>query len=202
MFLSFEGIDGCGKTTQLRRLATRLEASGLSVAATREPGGTRLAEAIRALLLEGRDALDARAELLLFGAARAAHVAQIIRPALEAGQWVLCDRFADSSEAYQGALGLDGSFIRAMNEFATGGLAPKRTFFLDVSPEVGAARRKDGAQDRIEARGLGFLGEVRTRYHALAAREGHRVVILDGSLPPDELEERIWQDAESFLVGA
>ena len=201
MFLSFEGIDGSGKTTQLKRLASRLEATGLTVVSTREPGGTRLAESIRALLLGDTDGIDARAELLLFGAARAGHVAQIIRPALEASQWVLSDRFADSSEAYQGALGLDADFIRAMNTFATRELEPKRTFFLDVSPEEGFARRKNADQDRIEARGLEFQSSVRQKYLEIAGREPHRVVVLDGALSPDELSELIWEDVEAFLVG-
>ncbi|RYX85280.1 dTMP kinase [bacterium] len=200
MFFSFEGIDGSGKTTQLKRLTAHLEETGLTVVATREPGGTRLAEAIRALLLEGRDAVEARAELLLFGASRAQHVAQIIRPALEAGQWVLSDRFADSSEAYQGALGLDAEFIRAMNSFATGELQPKRTFFLDVAPEVGFERRRGSSEDRIEARGLEFLTSVRARYLEIARRIPERFVILNGELSPDQLEETIWQDVEAFLV--
>ena len=133
-------------------------------------------------------------------AARAGHVAQIIRPALESGQWVLSDRFADSSEAYQGALGLDADFIRAMNDFATGELAPKRTFFLDISPETSINRRGQTANDRIEARGPAFLGEVRARYRELARREGHRITVLNGELSPDELEERIWEETETFLV--
>ena len=189
-----------GKTTQLKRLAARLEATGLTVVSTREPGGTRLAETIRALLLSA-EPVDARAELLLFGAARSQHVAQIIRPALSVSQWVLSDRFADSSEAYQGALGLDADFIRAMNRFATGDLAPKRTYFLDVSPEVGFERRKNGGEDRIEARGLEFLTQVRENYLELPRREPERVLVLDGGASPGELEELIWQDAESFLIG-
>ncbi len=200
MFISFEGIDGSGKTTQLKRLASRLESTGLPVVSTREPGGTRLAEAIRGLLLQSDDALDARAELLLFGASRAAHVAQIIRPALEANQWVLCDRFCDSSESYQGALGVDSDFIRAMNLFATGELMPKRTYFLDVSPEEGFARRQNAGQDRIEARGLEFQSNVRQRYLEIAQREPHRIVVLNGALSSDELSELIWEDAEAFLV--
>ena len=201
MFFTFEGIDGSGKTTQLRRLAARLEDTGLTVVSTREPGGTRLAEAIRALLLDTKGEVDARAELLLFGASRAAHVAQIIRPALEASQWVLSDRYGDSSEAYQGALSLDADFIRAMNRFATGELAPKRTFFLDVSPEVGFERRRGNSEDRIEARGLEFLTCVRTKYLEIARREPDRFTLLDGALSPDELGELIWNDVEAFLVG-
>lgn len=203
MFISFEGIDGSGKTTQLQRLAARLRDAELEVVPTREPGGTRLAEAIRALLLEGDDALDARAELLLFGASRAAHVTQIIRPALHANLWVLCDRFADSSLAYQGAgLGLDAEFVRSMNRFATGDLAPKQTFFLDVSPEVGLKRREGTGQDRIEARGLEFLTRVRAAYLEIAEREAHRFIVIDGAGPPDAIEAQVWEHVQPFLVGA
>lgn len=203
MFISFEGIDGSGKTTQLQRLAARLRDAELEVVQTREPGGTRLAEAIRALLLEGNDALDARAELLLFGASRAAHVAQIIRPALDANLWVLSDRFTDSSLAYQGAgLGLGADFVLSMNRFATGDLAPKQTFFLDVSPEVGLKRRQQNGQDRIEARGLEFLAKVRAAYLEIAEREAHRFIVLDGAGSPDDIEAQVWEHVQPFLVGA
>ncbi len=203
MFISFEGIDGSGKTTQLQRLAARLRDSELEVVQTREPGGTRLAEAIRALLLEGTEPLDARAELLLFGASRAAHVAQIIRPALDANLWVLSDRFADSSLAYQGAgLGLDAEFVLLMNRFATSDLAPKQTFFLDVSPEVGLERRAGNGQDRIEARGLDFLAGVRAAYLEIAAREAHRFIVIDGAGSPDDIEAQVWEHVQPFLVGA
>ncbi len=201
MFISFEGIDGSGKTTQLHRLAARLRDNELEVVSTREPGGTRLAEAIRGLLLDGSDALDARAELLLFGAARAAHVAQIIRPALEANLWVLSDRFADSTFAYQGAgLGLDEEFVRSMNRFATGNLAPRQTFFLDVSPEVGLARREGSSEDRIEARGVEFLAEVRQAYLEIAAREAERFIVVNGAASPDEIEAQVWEHVAPFLV--
>ena len=122
-------------------MRARLQADGIEVVATREPGGTALAESLRQTLLHGGD-IEARAELLLFGAARAQHVREIIRPALERGAWVLCDRFVDSSEAYQGGgLGLDRAFIRAMNAFATDNLLPARTYFVDAAPAVAAARR-------------------------------------------------------------
>ena len=194
MFISFEGIDGCGKTTQLNRLRARLEARGTAVVSTREPGGTALAESLRETLLHGGD-IEARAELLLFGAARAQHVREIIRPALERGAWVLCDRFIDSSEAYQGGgLGLDREFIRAMNAFATDGLTPNRTIFVDVTPSSGASRRaasRAGA-DRIEARGDEFGAKVRAVYLDIAARDSQRVIRVDGAPAPDEVEATIW----------
>ena len=193
MFITFEGIDGCGKTTQLNRLKARLEARGVEVVATREPGGTALAESLRATLLHGGD-IAARAELLLFGAARAQHAHEIIRPALERGAWVLCDRFIDSSESYQGGgLGLSRDFIRAMNEFATGGLTPDLTFFVDVAPAIGASRRAGEKADRIEARGAEFGQRVRAVYLEIAAREKARVVTVDGALAPDEVEAAIWE---------
>ncbi len=201
MFISFEGIDGSGKTTQLHRLAARLRDNEIEVVPTREPGGTRLAEAIRALLLDGSDVLDARAELLLFGAARAAHVAQIIRPALEANLWVLSDRFADSSLAYQGAgLGLSEEFVRSMNHFATGDLAPKLTFFLDVSPEISMKRREGSGDDRIESRGLEFLAGVRQAYLGIAEHEPQRFLVVDGTAAPDEVEAQVWEHVAPFLV--
>ena len=200
MFISFEGIDGCGKTTQLNRLRARLEARGLAVVATREPGGTSLAESLREILLHGGD-IEARAELLLFGAARAQHAREIIRPALERGAWVLCDRFVDSSEAYQGGgLGLDRDFIRAMNAFATDGLMPARTILVDVAPDVGASRRASRAgADRIEARGDDFGARVRAVYLDIAAREPQRVTRVNGELAPDEVEASIWESLKFLL---
>ena len=194
MFLTFEGIDGCGKTTQLQLLAAELERRGLIVQTTREPGGTALAENLRDFLLHSRDALDARAELLLFGASRAQHVSEVIRPALLGGKWVLSDRFADSSEAYQGAgLGLDADFIRAMNAFATGNLAPDLTFFLDVAPEIALERRQNQnlQNDRIEARGMEFQSQVRAAYLEIARRESARFVVLDANQNPAEIAAQI-----------
>ena len=191
MFLTFEGIDGCGKTTQLQLLARELERRGFAVQTTREPGGTALAETLRNFLLHGRDALDSQAELLLFGAARAQHVAEVIRPALDAKKWVLSDRFADSSQAYQGAgLGLDADFIGAMNRFATGNLVPDKTFFLDLAPEIALERRQNVQNDRIEARGIEFQAKVRAAYLEIARREA-RFVVLDADLAPNELSAQI-----------
>ena len=193
IFISFEGIDGCGKTTQLNRLSARLKARALDVVCTREPGGTALAESLRQTLLHGGD-IAARTELLLFGAARAQHAREIIRPALERGAWVLCDRFIDSSEAYQGGgLGLDRAFIRAMNAFATDDLTPELTFFVDASPDVATARRAGERADRIEARGAEFGERVRAVYHEIAARDFARIVTVDGNSTPDEIEAAIWE---------
>lgn len=194
MFVSFEGIDGCGKTTQLDRLRARLQARGIEVVCTREPGGTALAESLRQTLLHGGE-IEARAELLLFGAARAQHAHEIIRPALQRGAWVLSDRFMDSSEAYQGGgLGLNRAFIRAMNAFATDDLTPDRTFLVDVAPDVAALRRAGEKADRIEARGTDFSVRVRAIYLEIAARERTRVIKLDGALAPDAVEAAIWEN--------
>ena len=202
MFLSFEGIDGCGKTTQMQRLQKRLEARGAAVVATREPGGTALAEALRQTLLHGGD-IEARAELLLFGAARAQHASEIIRPALARGAVVLCDRFGDSSEAYQGGgLGLDPDFIRAMNAYATQSLVPDRTFLFDISPAVALERRAGAGRDRIEARGLDFTRRVRAAYLEIAAREAKRFVVIAGEAGEDEIEARVWAEYRSTEVGA
>ena len=198
MFISFEGIDGCGKTTQLNRLRARLETSGVEVVATREPGGTALAEALRQTLLHGGE-IAARAELLLFGAARAQHVREIIAPALARRAWVLCDRFVDSSEAYQGGgLGLDRAFIRAMNAFATDNLMPARTFWVDAAPDVAASRREGEKADRIEARGTAFSERVRAVYLEIAARESARIITVDGELAPAEVEAIIWGNLSAF----
>ena len=192
MFISFEGIDGCGKTTQLQLLARQLEAAGHTLCLTREPGGTSLAEAIREDLLHTPDKLEPQAELLLFGASRAAHVSQVIRPALERGEVVLSDRFADSSVAYQGGgLKLDTDFIRAMNGFATTWLLPDLTFLFDIAPEMAQARRAHEKEDRIEARGLEFQAQVRDAYLEIARLEPQRFHVLDAAQPIEALHEQI-----------
>jgi dTMP kinase len=192
VFVTFEGIDGCGKTTQLRLLQAALEERGLDVVVTREPGGTGLAESIRHTLLHATGEIAARSELLLFGAARAQHVKEIIRPALERGAWVLSDRFGDSSVAYQGGgLGLDKEFIRAMNAFATGDLQPDVTFYLDLESDAAFQRRRGEGEDKIEARGLEFQDRVRAAYLEIAAREPERVRVLDGRLTPEEIHQAI-----------
>lgn len=192
MFISFEGIDGCGKTTQLERLKTHLEARGLAVVCTREPGGTELAEGLRAILLHSQSPIEARGELLLFGAARAQHVAEVVRPALHRGAWVLCDRFIDSSEAYQGGgLGLEREFIRQMNDFASGQLKPQITFLFDLEVEVALVRRGTEKADRIETRGPEFQRQVRAAYLQIAAREPQRVRVIDASSAPDEVAAQV-----------
>jgi len=192
LFISFEGIDGCGKTTQLELLASRVRQREYSLCRTREPGGTALAETIRHYLLHSPDSLGAREELLLFGAARAAHVSQVIRPALARGELVLSDRFSDSSAAYQGGgLGLDKHFIRAMNAFATDDLKPDLTFFLDIDPQMGQSRREGEKADRIEARGLDFQMRVRAAFLEIASEDPQRFLVLNADQSREKLHAEI-----------
>ena len=189
MFITFEGIDGSGKSTQLQLLAEEFRKAGKKVLLTREPGGTALAENLRKVLLESN--VSAPAELLLFGAARAQHVAEVIRPALQEGTIVLSDRFADSSAAYQGGgLKLPSTFIDAMNQFACGDLRPDLTFLLDIDPLVGNKRQQLNHQkpDTIESRGLGFLERVRQAYLQIALRDSQRVIIINASRPPASVQ--------------
>ncbi|MGL6280595.1 MAG: dTMP kinase [Gaiella sp.] len=190
MFVSFEGIDGSGKSTQAQLLAERLRAEGRSVVLTREPGGTSLGEAIRGLLLHAGD-VDPWAEAALFAASRAQHVAEVIRPALERGATVVCDRYLDSSVAYQGgARGLGVDEVLELNLAAVGGLLPDVTILLLVDPPLAASRRDD-APDRIEREDDDFHARIDAAYRALAARFPERIVALDGAQPADVLREVI-----------
>lgn len=182
-FITLEGGEGAGKSTQVRRLAAALEERGLPVLVTREPGGSEGGEAIRGLLLQGDAARwSARAETLLFAAARADHVEKRIRPALAAGRWVVCDRFLDSTRAYQGASGVEDAPILALHGFGAEGLLPDRTFVLDLPPEDGAGRAalRDGdANDRFGARDAAFHAAVAAGFRRIAAAEPHRVRLVD-----------------------
>ena len=199
-FITFEGGEGCGKTTQVRRLKEALERGGVEVVQTREPGGTWLAEEIRRLIKDQEtEAPCDRSELLLFLAARAQLVKNVIRPALERGAWVVSDRFSDSTLAYQGyGRGLPLDAIRQANDFACGGLKPDLTFLLDVSPEVSHERmhRRESATntsaDRIEKAGEDFHARLRGGFAALAKADPERIVTIDADGTPDEVWERIW----------
>ncbi len=185
-FITLEGPEGSGKTTAARHLAEWLQSSGLSVVLTHEPGGTPLGEEIRRIVLHMRglsDDLDPRADALLYAAARAQHVARVIRPALDSGAWVVCARFADSSLAYQGhAYGNDLEDLRRLQQFATFGVAPDLTLLLDVPVEVGLARKRAGEWNRFEdTQGVAFFEKVRAGYQALASTEPDRVRVVDGS---------------------
>ena len=182
-FITFEGGEGSGKSTQLRRLATRLEAAGVPVRVLREPGGTAVGEVVRALLLDPEHVgLTPAAELMLYEASRAQLVAEVIEPALVAGEVVLCDRFYDSTTAYQGfGRGLGRDRIRQLNAAATDGLAPDRTLVLDVAPAVGIERATRQGADRLEAESLAFHRRVREGFLAIAAEEPRRVRVIDAS---------------------
>jgi len=191
MFISFEGLDGSGKSTQAELLRSRLDADGVEVISTREPGGTDLGEKIRDLVLHGGD-VTPWAEALLYAAARAQHVDVVIRPALERGASVICDRYLDSSVAYQGVgreLGLDR--VLDLNLAAVGGLLPDRTFLLalDVT-EIGS--RLDREHDRLQRESEAFHARAEAGYRELAARFPERIAVLDAKRPPDELAEEVY----------
>ncbi|GGC56624.1 dTMP kinase [Chelatococcus reniformis] len=185
-FITFEGGEGAGKSTQLRQLAAALRARGIDVVITREPGGSPRAEEIRTYLLAGhaRD-LGATAEAVLFSAARLDHIDRLIRPALERGAWVLCDRFADSTRAYQGALGdVDTGLIDALERVVVGDMRPDLTIVLDIAAPVGLARAAarrgaDAAPDRFEAEDVGFHTRLRSAFQAIAEQHADRCVVVD-----------------------
>ena len=190
MFVTFEGVDGSGKSTQARLLAERLRADGREVVDTREPGGTEIGERIRELLLHSEQVAP-WAEATLFGAARAQLVDEVIRPALARGADVVCDRYLDSSLAYQGlARGLGVERVLDVNLTVTGSLLPDRTFLLVVPAEV-AAQRRSRTPDRIEREGDAFAAEVDRAYREIAELFPQRVVVLDGTEPPEKIAEDI-----------
>jgi dTMP kinase len=197
IFITFEGTEGAGKSTLIREVARALASAGVAgkrIVQTREPGGSRVAERIRAVILE--EGMDPRAELLLYEAARAEHLAQVIRPALKAGKLVLCDRYADSSLAYQGhARGLPWGEVRALNKLATRGLEPDLTVLLDVDPAVGLGRARDA--NRFEAEGLAFQKRVRQGY-LKARRERPRrwLVVKPRTETPLALAARVVEEIQ------
>lgn len=191
VFVTFEGGEGSGKSTQLRIVAHRLAARGLKVRELREPGGTRVGEAVRTVLLDPEHSgLDARAELLLYEAARAQLVAEVIEPALASGEVVLCDRFYDSTTSYQGfGRGLPLDEVTALNAVATGGLVPDATLLFDVDPQLGLERATRLGSDRLENEDLAFHEKVRTGFLDIAAREPLRVTVIDASASIDQISD-------------
>jgi dTMP kinase len=211
MFITFEGIEGCGKTTQMERFAENLKNHGIPLITTFEPGGTRIGEDIRRILLDARNRdMSPLAELILYAADRAQHVDQVIKPALDQGKWVICDRFADATVAYQGiARGQDLRLIQVLNEATTQKTRPDMTFLLDCAVEMGLERaikrNEDPAhqgQDRFEREATDFHNKVRKGYLDLANREKGRFVIIDASLSEDEVEKEIFRRIEPFLSKA
>jgi len=197
IFLTFEGIEGCGKTTQMQRLAEALSAKGTPLLTTLEPGEGPIGRRIREnLLTHHPEPLDPIAELMLYLADRAQHVIRVLTPALEAGKIVLCDRYTDSTLAYQGyGRGIDPTRIKELNIFVTRGLVPDLTFLFDCPPEVGLKRIR-GKMDRMEAQGLTFHQRVRQGYLTLAETAPERIVIIDATRPV----EAVFEDMKRALI--
>jgi len=203
VFITFEGGDGAGKTTLIEKIYHSLEKASQPVIKTRAPGGTSLGQEIRTLLLHSSgSSLSKRAELLLFLADRAQHVDELITPALNSGKIVLCDRFNDSTLAYQGgARGFPEEKVKGLCDFACGSLTPDLTIYLDLDPEIGFARaQKAGLQkDRIESEALTFHQEIRKAYLAIGKKEPKRFMILDASLSPEEVYAHALQKITALL---
>ena len=206
LFITFEGGEGCGKSTQIAALKARLEDMGKTVVQTREPGGTALGESVRNLLQydDAGQGMSPEAELLLFAASRAQHVRELIVPAIAEGQIVLCDRFLDSTTVYQGvARAIDSKKVDTINQFAIGDTIPDLTILIDLPPEIGLARvhaRSDGQLDRMEKEAIEFFQAVRQGYLDLAKSEPKRFLVLDGSQSVEELETQIWQKVEATFT--
>lgn len=198
--ISLEGIDGCGKTTQARLLKERLEREAIPHLLTREPGGTAAGEKIRLLLLQQKEhSLTNNTEILLYMAARAELVETVIGPALAAGQLVICDRYVDSTVAYQGyGGGGDRDWIRALNEKAAGNCRPHLTFLFDLSVEE-ALRRRGSGGDRVEERALSYHRRVRQGYLAIAAAEPERIILIDAAAPAERQHREIWTKLRSLV---
>jgi dTMP kinase len=204
-FITFEGGEGAGKTTQTRHLANRFAAAGIACVVTREPGGSPFAEEIRALLLSGHlPTRGAMADTLLFLAARVDHVTEMIKPALEAGQWVISDRFADSTFAYQGAAGgVPRATLAELHRLVLGDFRPDLTLILDLPPEIGlaraGARSPTASTDHFERRELAYHEALRQGFHAIAAEEPDRCVLIDASGSPEEVARNVWAAVETRL---
>ena len=207
LFITFEGPEGAGKSTQVTRLAARLVEAGVSHLVTREPGGTPLGSRVREVLLDPDLDVSPLSEFLLYSASRAQLVREVIEPALANGDVVVCDRYSDSSVAYQGfGRGLEREFLQTVTWEATRGLSPHMTFLLDLDPAVGLNRAASrSTQDRLERADLTFHTRVRQGFLALAEAQPERFVVLDATRPADELEEQIWglvARTLSFLAGS
>ena len=203
-FITFEGGEGAGKSTQLKRLKTRLNLEGIQVVATREPGGSEGAEAIRALVLNGEtDRWSSVTETLLMYAARRDHIERVIRPALERGHWVICDRFADSTRAYQGAAGgADREFIAALEKYVLEEARPDLTLVFDIPPDLGLirAQTRAGTELRFESKGLAFHEQLRRSFLDIAAEEPKRCVVIDALGSILDVEARVWATVEERLA--
>jgi dTMP kinase len=207
-FITFEGGEGAGKSTQAGLLAARLQAQGIDVVLTREPGGSAGAEIIRHVILSGAaKPLGPEVEAVLFAAARADHLDHVIRPALERGSWVVCDRFADSTRVYQGALGkVDPRIVRGLERVTVGDAIPDLTVILDLAAELGLQRTRSrnagGDGDRFEQEGLDFHKQLRAAYREIAAREPGRCILIDASAPEDKVADEVWNAIRRRLGSA
>ena len=207
-FITFEGGEGSGKSTHTALLAERLRSRGLDVVLTREPGGSPGAEIIRHIILSGiAKPLGTETETILFAAARDDHVNATILPALQAGKWVVCDRFIDSTRVYQGALGkVDMKLIRGLERVTVGQAMPDLTILIDVPANIGLARAKtrrgEGAADRFEAESVEFHESLRLAFLDVAGQEPKRFAVIDGRPPRDVVAERIWEAVEQRLLQA
>lgn len=204
LFITLEGPDGSGKSTQIRRLAERLGSLGIETCTTREPGGTPISDQIRSMLLNPENSsMVAKTEMLLYAASRAQHVAEVIRPNLEANRVILCDRYIDASLAYQATgLGIPLEQVRQINEHATDGLWPARTYLIDVPSDLGLQRAAAGrgkTLDRIEQRALDYHCRVREQFLQIAREEPDRIVVIDGTQTMDAVTDAIWEDVRRFL---
>lgn len=203
-FITLEGGEGVGKSTQAKMLVAALERRGIACTLTREPGGTDGAEAIRRLLLDG-DGFGARAEALLFAAARADHVERLIRPALDRGEWVICDRFLDSSRAYQGGAGeLGDEAILALHAIGSAGLLPDRTLLFELAPDDAQGRvdaRDGGESDAIGSRGHDYHAAVASAFAAMASTEPQRFATIAADGTPDDVHRRVVASLAEFLDG-
>ncbi|WP_070121510.1 dTMP kinase [Bacillus marinisedimentorum] len=206
LFITFEGPDGAGKSTQIKKLASYLEEQGIPFLFTREPGGTAISDRVRSLILDPEHTeMRNETEALLYAASRAQHVREKIVPAVDEGKVVLCDRFVDASIAYQGyGLGIDLDQIKQINAFATGGVAPDRTYMIDVPAEEGKKRlieRSAGQEgmDRIEQKQLDYHERVREGFHAICRENENRIALIDGVRPVEEIFTEIREDFARLL---
>ena len=203
-FITFEGGEGAGKSTQVQRLAARLRGGGREVVTTREPGGSPGAESIRDIVLRGAaDRWSPTTETLLMYAARRDHIERVIRPALARGAWVICDRFADSTRAYQGAAGgVDPGFITALEIHVLEATRPHLTLVFDLPAEVGLARAhaRAGAEMRFESKGMGFHERLREGFRAIAAAEPDRCAVIDAAASMDAVEAAVWETVQARLA--